>query len=235
MTNLLLAAANEADRNLLAPYLRKITLHQHQILNEPGDQLSHAYFPLNAVISLVVTLASGETIEAAMVGRDGVIGAAASLDGKISINRAIVQIGGDSLACGLDDLKKVALQSPGILSLLMRHEQTVYAQAQQSAACNIAHNVEARLARWILRARNLSGSDTLPFTQESLAVMLGVSRTTVSLVANTLQQSGMIQYRRGRILITGVEAMRQTACECYETVQTHYHSLLGYKPSAASE
>ena len=109
----------------------------------------------------------------------------------------------------------------------MRHEQTVYAQAQQSAACNASHHVEARLCRWMLRARDLSGSDVLPFTQEFLAEMLGVRRTSVSVVAHTLQQAGFIKYIRGRIQIINVDGLEQAACECYGTVKAHYDALLG--------
>ena len=165
-------------------------------------------------------------IEAAMVGKDGVVGASAALDGKISLSRAIVQMTGDAVMCDLEVLKKAAMQSQPLLSLLIRHEQTVYAQAQQSAACNATHHVEARMARWMLRARDLSGSETLPFTQEFLAEMLGVRRTSVSLVAHTLQQAGMIKYARGRIQITNLEGMQETACECYGTVNAHYRALL---------
>jgi CRP-like cAMP-binding protein len=124
-------------------------------------------------------------------------------------------------------LKGAALQSHTLLSILIRHEQTVYAQAQQSTACMAAHDVEARLCRWLLRARDLSGSDTLQFTQEFLAEMLGVRRTSVTLVAHTLQQAGMIKYARGKIQILNVEGLQETACECYATVNAHYKALLG--------
>jgi CRP-like cAMP-binding protein len=227
--NLLLDSLSTSDIGALGPHLKPVRLEQGNILYEPGDVIETGYFPTSAVISLVVTLGSGQAIEAAMVGNDGLVGAACALDGKTSLSRAVVQIGGEGLACNLDQLKRIALNSHSVLSLLVRHEQTVYAQAQQSAACNIVHPVEARLARWMLRARDLSGSDTLPFTQEFLAEMLGVSRTSVSLVAHTLQQAGMIQYKRGKIQIVNREAMEETACECYATVKSHYSSFLGYK------
>jgi CRP-like cAMP-binding protein len=168
-------------------------------------------------------------IEAAMVGRDGVVGAAASLDGKISLSRAIVQLAGEAMICEVSTLKGAAMQSENLLSLLIRHEQTVYAQAQQSTACMATHHVEARLCRWLLRARDLARSDTLLFTQEFLAEMLGVRRTSVSVVAHTLQQAGMIKYRRGKIEILNVEGLEESACECYGTVNSHYRALLGHK------
>ena len=166
-----------------------------------------------------------------MVGRDGVVGAASALDGKISLSRAIVQIGGSALMCEPELLKDVATQNSALLSLLIRHEQTVYAQTQQSAACNATHRVEARLARWLLRARDLVGDSALPFTQEFLAEMLGVERATVSLTAHTLQQAGLIRYKRGNIQITNLEGLQETACECYETIRKHYRVLLGVIPN----
>ena len=226
--NLLLASLSQDDQSLLQPLLRPVTLTQHTLLYDVGDPVTAVYFPTDAVVSLVVTLSTGEMIEAAMVGRDGVVGATAALNGRTSLSRAIVQLAGRGLQCSVDALKRVTLQRQTILSLLIRHEQTLYAQAQQSAACNATHQVEARLCRWMLRARDLSGSDVLPFTQEFLAEMLGVRRTSLSLVAHTLQQAGIITYSRGKIQIVDVEALRECACECYATVQTHYDALLGH-------
>jgi Crp-like helix-turn-helix domain len=162
-----------------------------------------------------------------MVGIDGVVGASAALDGRISLSRGIVQLGGDIVVCSIDGLKSAALQSPTLLSLLIRHEQTVYAQAQQSAACFASHHIQARLCRWLLRARDLSGTDTLLFTQEYLAEMLGVRRTSVTVVAHTLQAAGLIKYARGKIQILDPVGLQDSACECYETVKRHYARLLG--------
>jgi len=226
-TNLLLASLSAADLKLLEPHLRLLDLQQQKILFEAGGSVSTVYFPYDAVISLVVAVSTGETVEAAMVGRDGVVGAAAALDGNIAISRAIVQISGHGASCDVEVLKRAAMQSTTLHSLLIRHEQVVYAQAQQTAACNGLHSIEERLARWLLRARDLSRSDTLPFTQEFLAEMLGVRRTSVSVVAHTLQQAGLMKYARGRIQITDLEGMRETACECHATVSKHYDTLLG--------
>jgi CRP-like cAMP-binding protein len=197
------------------------------VLFEAEKEIKHVYFPAGAVISLVVTLEAGEMVEAAMVDADGVVGASAALDGRVSLSRGIVQLGGDIVVCSLDGLKSAALQSPKLLSLLVRHEQTLYAQAQQSAACFASHHVQMRLCRWLLRARDLSGSDTLNFTQEYLAEMLGVRRTSVTVVAHTLQSAGLIKYARGKIQILDADALQDGACECYETVKRHYARLLG--------
>jgi CRP-like cAMP-binding protein len=176
---------------------------------------------------MVVCLSSGETIEAAMVGKDGVVGASAALGANIPVNRGIVQLAGPAMTCKVDELKNAALKSPALQSMLFRHEHAVYAQASQSAACMAAHQVEARLCRWLLRAKDLADTDNLQFTQEFLAQMLGVERTSVTLHARTLQQAGMIKYSRGRIQITDVEAMQDTVCECYGTIKAFYHALLG--------
>jgi CRP-like cAMP-binding protein len=230
-TNLLLASLSSADLKLLEPHLRPLELKQHKVLWEAGQSVSAVYFPYDAVLSLVVTLSTGEAIEAAMVGRDGVIGALAALDGRISLSRAVVQISGHGAMCDVEALKRTTMQSATLNSLLIRHEQVVYAQAQQSAACNAMHTIEERLARWLLRARDLAQSDTLPFTQEFLAEMLGVRRTSVSTVAHTLQQAGFLKYARGLIHILDLEGLQQSACECYYTVCRHYNTMLGIAPN----
>ena len=137
----------------------------------------------------------------------------------MALNRGIVQVEGIASILDVDTLRTVADQSVAFRTTLIRHEQAQFAQAQQSAACNVSHSVEARLSRWLLRTRDATGSDTLGLTQEFLAQMLGVRRTSVSLVANTLQAAGLIRYRRGRIEITNLEGLQETSCECYETVK----------------
>lgn len=228
-SNLLLGSLSAADADMIVPLLTKIDLRQQTVLFEAGDAIEHVYFPSNAIVSLVVSLADGQTVEAAMVGRDGVVGALAALDGRISFSRAITQLSGDAFMCDVSLLKRAAMKSETLHALLIRHEQAVYAQAQQSVACIANHHVEARLARWMLRARDLSGSDSLPFTQEFLGEMLGVQRSSVSVVAHTLQQAGLIKYSRGRIQVIDVDGLEQTACECYSVVKANYRTLLGPK------
>jgi CRP-like cAMP-binding protein len=227
MNNQLLDLFSPSDSKLLTPHLKPAKFEQQHVLFEADQQIRHVYFPTGAVVSLVITLSTGETVEAAMVGSDGVVGASAALDGKVSLSRGIIQLGGEIIVCDTDALKSVALQSPKLLALLIRHEQTVYAQAQQSAACFATHQVEARLCRWLLRARDLSGSDNLPFTQEYLGEMLGVRRTSVTAVAIALQEAGLIKYARGKIQIVDAKAMQKTTCECYGSVKTLYEKLIG--------
>jgi CRP-like cAMP-binding protein len=225
--NAVLASLSTGDASAMRPHLKAVNLPQKMVLYEAGDSIKAVYFPLTAVVSLVVTLDQGEMTEAAMVGKDGAVGMASALDGKIAMSRAIVQLGGEAMVCDPTSFKSAVMQSENLLSIVMRHEQTLFAQAQQSTACMANHDVEARLCRWMLRARDLSGSDDLPFTQEFLAEMLGVRRTSVTTVAHTLQNAGIIKYARGKIRILDVEGLSECACECYETVKHQYGQLLG--------
>jgi CRP-like cAMP-binding protein len=220
-------ASRESDAASIRPLLKPVYLKSKQILFDAGAQINAVYFPTGAVVSLVIGLVNGATVEAAMVGRDGVVGASAALDGKISLSRAIVQLEGSSLMCEVGALRGTALQSHTFLSMLIRHEQTLFAQAQQSTACMANHDVEERLCRWLLRGRDLCGSDTLRFTQEFLAEMLGVRRTSVTMAAKTLHAAGLIKYNRGEIQILDLEGLRESTCECYEAVKDHYALLIG--------
>lgn len=233
-SNAILASLSAGDAAALRPHLKATHLQQKTVLYDVGDTINAVYFPTTAVVSLVVSLATGEMTEAAMVGRDGAIGIASALDGKIATSLAITQLGGDAMVCDPAAFKGAALQSESLIAMVMRHEQTMFAQAQQSTACMAHHEVDARLCRWLLRARDLSGSDHLPFTQEFLAEMLGVQRTSVTTVARTLQEAGMVKYTRGKIEILDIDGLRESACECYETIKAQYRQLLP-PPSLAHE
>lgn len=222
-----LASLPAGDFGRLRPHLKPFEMVQGDVLFDAGEPVNWVYFPHSGVVSLVVGLGDGRLVEAAMVGRDGVVGGSAALDGKVALNRGIVQIEGAASIVDAATFGKAAGQGAGFRAMLIRHEQALFAQAQQSAACNASHTVEARLARWLLRSRELSGSNTLGLTQEFVAQMLGVRRTSVSLVANGLQDAGLIRYRRGRIEITDLEGLRAASCECYSRVKTHYNRLLG--------
>jgi CRP-like cAMP-binding protein len=231
-SNLVLAGLPPADRNLLLPHLRSIEMPQEMILFEAGDAISRVLFPHGGVVSLVVELASGEMIEAAMIGREGVVGGLAALDSKISISRAIVQIGGTASAVDVEHVRQLGEKSVAFRTMLIKHEQVLLAQSQQSAACNATHTIEARLSRWLLRCRDLVGSEDLPLTQEFIAQMLGVRRTSVSIVAHTLQQAGLIKYKRGHIRVLDLEGLRESACECYWTVKSISDRLIGAQGGA---
>jgi CRP-like cAMP-binding protein len=225
-SNLMLAALTPSDRDALLPHLKVIELPQELVLFDAGDPMKAIYFPHLGIVSLVVDLTSGDMIEAAMVGRDGVVGGSAALNGDLSLNKAVVQLTGRASVADVEHVRALAESSAVFRTALMRHEQFVMAQAQQSAACNASHAVEARISRWLLRCRDLAGSDDIALTQEFLAEMMGVRRTSVSLVANTLQQAGLIKYRRGHIRVLDVEGLQDAACECYNTVRSHADRLL---------
>ena len=196
------------------------------VLADTGEPVDRVYFPTAGVVSLVVEMKVGDMIETAMVGRDGVANATAALDGKVALHKAIVQVAGQASAIAADNLRSLTDEFPPFRSILIRHEQVVLAQAQQSSGCNASHTVEARMCRWLLRIRDLTGSDEMKLTQEFLGQMLGVRRTSVSLVAGTLQKAGFIKYRRGNIRLLDIPQIEQGACECYETVKRHYERLL---------
>jgi len=227
LNNMLLDSLSASDAASIGPLLKPVHLKSKQVLFAAGDTIKTVYFPTGAVVSLVIGMVSGSTVEAAMVGRDGVVGASSALDGRISLSSAVVQLEGSSLMCEVGALRGTALQSHTFLSTLIRHEQTLFAQAQQSTACMANHELGERLCRWLLRARDLCGSDTLNFTQEFIAEMLGVRRTSVTLAAKTLQAAGLIKYNRGHIQILDVKGLQESTCECYKAVKDHYALLIG--------
>jgi CRP-like cAMP-binding protein len=226
-SNRVLASLAAADLGLLLPHLRTVELPQETVLFEAGGVISRVFFPHAGIVSLVVELASGEMIEAAMIGRESVVGGLSALDSKVSISRAIVQVVGVASAVDVEHVRHLAEKSEAFRTTLIKHEQLLLAQSQQSAACNATHTIEARLSRWLLRCRDLVGSEDLPLTQEFIAQMLGVRRTSVSIVAHTLQQAGLIKYKRGHIRLLDLEGLQEGACECYWTVKSLSDRLIG--------
>lgn len=200
---------------------------RNSVLAEAGTPLTQVYFPHNGTISVVVRLSEGQTVEAAMIGRDSAVGAFEALGDGTSLTDAVVLFGGAASTIDLDDFRSVAGQSATLRGLVSRHEQALLVQAQQSAACNTSHSVEARLSRWLLRARDLHEGAALPLTQELLARMIGVQRNAISIVAHALQQAGIIRYSRGQISITNMEALRKMSCECYDAVKVRHERLIG--------
>ena len=224
--NRLLASLPADAFSAISPHLKIVELKFGDVLAEAGSPIRQVYFPYSGAISLVVDLDVGMMIETAMVGHDGVLNAASALDGKVSLNKGIVQVAGSAGTIEVNRLRRLANEIEPFRALLIRHEQVLFAQSQQSAACNASHSIEARMCRWLLYMRDLAGSDDLSLTQEFLAQMLGVRRPSVSLVANTLQKRGLIKYSRGRIHLLDLKGLQKGACECYGTVKAHYQRLL---------
>lgn len=221
-----LSALAADDFELVRPYLRTVDLTQGAVLVEVDEPLKRAYLPHSGVISLVVTLAKGESVQIAMIGRDSIFGTFSALGDPTALNSAVVLVPGIASTLDIDRLRIAAEQSTTFRATLVRHGLAVYAQTQQTAGCNAAHTVESRLARCLMHTRDLSGSNNLVLTQESIAQMIGARRNSVSLVANSLQQAKFIHYSRGHIEITDVDGLGRTSCECYATVKAQYERLI---------
>jgi CRP-like cAMP-binding protein len=221
-----LSTLNPDDFELLRPHLKTVDLPQELVLVEVDDALKRAYLPHRGVISLIVKLARGEQIQVAMVGRDSIFGTFAALGDATALNSAVVLIPGVASTIDMDRLRTAADQSATLRAALMRHGMAVYAQIQQTVGCNASHSVESRLARCLLQTRDVSGSDKLVLTQESMAQMIGARRNSVSLVANTLQQGNLIRYSRGHVELNDPSGLGKSACECYATVKTQCERLL---------
>jgi CRP-like cAMP-binding protein len=224
LENQLLARLDEATMAALRPHLAIVRLEQGEVINETHDTVRKVYFPHSGIISCVVELVGGGSIETGMIGKDGQFGAAASLDHKISLNLVNVQIACEASVIDADRFRELALEHPLLREQVMAYEQFFLAQVQQTCACNAIHKVEARTCKWLLRMHRLAG-DELALTQEFLAQMMGVRRTSVTEVAGDLQRAGMITYSRGRIRIVDLPKIRAIACECDDAVNAHYDKV----------
>lgn len=227
--NLLLAAILDADFHFVQKHFKTVDLKRGATLVEPKGKMNRVYFPHSGIISLVVQMIDGEHIETAMIGSDGALGAALALDGSISLNRATVQLAGIATVIDHKKVLEFGLCSPSFRSIVIQHGQVLFAEAQQSAACNAVHSAEDRMCRWLLRMRDLADSDDLPLTQDFFAHMLGVRRTTVSAIAASLLKAGHISYSRGNVRILNITGLRAESCECYEAVKTNYTGLAKLK------
>jgi CRP-like cAMP-binding protein len=225
--NRFLASLDPDELHELLPHLKLIELPRGKMIFAAGDPIEAVYFPHDGLVSLVIGLSTGEMIEVGMIGRDSLVGVSSAFGNKIALSRAVAQITGRGSVLHVDRFCDLAERSTAFRAILARHQNLVLAQAQQSAACNATHPLEARLARCLLRCRDLLHSEHIPLTQEYIAEMLGVRRTTVTLVARTLQKAGLIQYTRGHIRIDDLDGLRESACECYATLKGHFDRLLG--------
>jgi CRP-like cAMP-binding protein len=225
-SNHLLHALPAAEFDALCPHLKTVELVKETVLVEAGSTPAQIYLPHSGAVSMTVGLSQGQMVEVALIGRDGLVGASAALGADIWPSDAVVLLPGTASVVDIADLKAAADRNVTVRNLLARHELALLAQAQQSVACNASHSVEARLSRWLLRARDLGGDEALPLTQEFLARMIGVQRNAISIVAHALRQAGAIRYSRGRIAIANVETLRRTSCECYQAVKSTLERLL---------
>jgi CRP-like cAMP-binding protein len=205
--------------DLLAPHMTTKQLPQGQVLLEAGEEFDHVYFPHSGMLSLLVVLRDGKAIEVATVGREGVVGAMAGLGLYKSSVRVVVQLPMAATRIAATKFRKAVDHSDAVRDLCIRYNEVLLLQARVTAACNAVHPVEARFCRWLLQSADRAESDTVQLTQEFLAEMLGVRRTSVSDVASHIQKLGPITYTRGVIRIVDREALEGFACECYQTLQ----------------
>ena len=217
--NRLLESLAAREIALLAPHLKTIAFAQGALIQEAGEPIEFVYFPYSGMISLLVVMRDGAGIETATIGREGAVNAVAALGGRISAGRAVMQIEGDVGQIPAAKLRAAVEASATLHDIIGRYNDIHFALVQQTAGCNALHNVENRMSRWLLQARDRCDSDTIPLTQEFLAEMLGVQRTSVTAIARALQEQGLISYRRGRIEILDGPALEKKSCECYDTVR----------------
>src|SRR5947207_14932445 len=216
--NRLLAALPAADYARIIPSLVVVPLKLKDILHKPGEPIRDVYFPGGGFCSMLAVLEDGAMVEIATVGREGMVGVSAVLDGAAVTSAAMVQ--GETDTCyrmAVDAFRREIDRHDAFYELTAHYAQALFGFVAQSTACNAVHSVEQRLARWLLMARDRMGRDDFPLTQEFAAMMLGASRPTVTVVAGTLQTAGLIEYSRGRVTIVDRKNLEAASCECYRT------------------
>ncbi len=225
--NRLLAALPDSEYQGLAPYLTCVSLEFQQILHQPDEPITQVYFPNSALISLVSILKNGSSQEIGIVGSEGMVGLPVILGGHSTISQAVVQIAGSAMKLSSQVLKHEFGRGVHLQKLLLLYTQARLTQVTQLAVCNTQHILQERLACWLLSVSDCIKQDQFPLTQELIANMLGVRRSSVTVVANLLQQAGIIRYRRGNIAIVNRKHLEEIACECYHLVKREYSRLLG--------
>jgi len=214
--NRLLAALPAADYARIIPSLVVVPLKLKAILHKPGEPIRDVYFPGGGFCSMLTVLEDGAMVEIATVGREGMVGVSAVLDGAPVTSAAMVQ--GETDTCyrmAVDAFRREIDRRDAFYELTAHYGQALFGFVAQSTACNAVHSVEQRLARWLLMARDRMGRDHFPLTQEFAAMMLGASRPTVTVVAGTLQKAGLIEYSHGRVTIVDRKNLETASCECY--------------------
>jgi CRP-like cAMP-binding protein len=218
LDNKLLASLPRDHFDRLLPHLSTVSLQQGIVLFEAGDEVDQVYFPHYGMLSLLAVLRDGKAIETATVGREGVVGAMAGLGLYKSLVRVVVQMPVAVSRIAAPHFRTAAAASDPVRNLCIRYNEVLLSQARVTAACNALHAIEARFCRWLLQSGDRAASDTISLTQEFLAEMLGVRRTSVTEVASKVQSTGAIAYSRGVIKILDRPALMRMSCECYETL-----------------
>jgi CRP-like cAMP-binding protein len=214
--NALLAALPAGDYARVFPLMELVPLKLKAFLHKAGEQIEHVYFPGGGFCSVVTVLQDGGMVEVATIGREGMVGMSAVLDGNPPTSATMVQ--GETDICyrmTAGAFRREMDRRGPFYELLTHYAHALVGFIMQSTACNAVHSIEQRLARWLLMARDRMGSDEFPLTQEFVAMMLGATRPTVTVVAGTLQKAGLITYHRGHVTIVDGEKLEAASCECY--------------------
>ncbi|WP_231489677.1 Crp/Fnr family transcriptional regulator [Billgrantia saliphila] len=199
-----------------------------QVLHEAGGALSHVYFPIDSIVSLLYVTESGASAEIAVVGNEGLVGIAVFMGGESTTSRAIVQGAGHALRLPVSQLKEEFNRHGEMLHLLLCYTQALITQMAQTAVCNRHHSIDQQLCRWLLLSMDRLPGNQLDMTQELIANMLGVRREGVTEAAGKLHKLGVIEYRRGHITVLDRARLEQLSCECYAVVKKESDRLMPY-------
>ena len=226
--NSLLRSLSPEDYARVVEHAVTVPLRLRQDLIEPGEAMRYVWFPQRGLLSLVNDMSDGKTsIEVGVIGREGVAGLALFHGRDTQPLRILVQVAGEAKRIPAEDFKAIIRRAPTLRDVLHRYTLALMNQAGQQVACNRLHSLEQRCAKWLLTTHDHMDAEELPLTQEFLAIMLGVRRPGVTVAAQTLQDAGLIKYRRGRITVTDRAGLEQLACECYGRIREDYEELLG--------
>jgi CRP-like cAMP-binding protein len=225
--NRLLVALPREEYDRLHPNLVKVPLPLKEILYEANGPIAHVFFPLNGVVSLVIMMEGGFTLEVGTIGNEGMVGTPIFLGAESSPTRAISQVPGEALRMQAKVFQEEMRRAGPLYVLVQRYTQAMINQISQSTVCNRRHSVAKRMCRWLLMSHDRVGTDEFPLTQEFLAQMLGVRRPTVSAVAGALQTAGLITYHRGTLTVLDRKGLEAASCECYRVVREELDRLLG--------
>jgi hypothetical protein len=225
--NNLLGRLRGEDSARLQPFFEKVRLERGTIIYKPGDEVRFAYFPCGACLtSFMVLLESGKSAEIAPIGREGAVGGIVSHGRLPAYAQSMVLFGGDFLRIETVSLEAAKLKSPPLRHLFARYSDCLLAQVFQSVACNAAHSIEQRTAKWLLAAVDRTGDHHIIVTQELLASMLGVGRSYLSRTLNTFRARGILTVRRGGLALNNLPALKGLACACNEAVRGHFEEVL---------
>ncbi len=226
-TNRLLAALPPGVMDALRPDLEMVLLPIGLVLEEVGLQIRYIYFPHRGVVSMVMPLENGSAVEVANVGPEGMVGMSVLLGANTGPVRALVQVPGAATRIGVEAFRRALDAEPALRHLLLRYVLVIVGLLARNVACQNAHRLEERCARWLLTMHDQVHQNSYPITQEFLGLMLGVSRSSVSAAASKLQRAGLIRYVRGQITILDRSGLEAAACECYRVTKQRFEDLAG--------